>query len=280
MENKTWDNYLARRLAFPIEPHNLHSLFCPDGMTETHNDSSANKIGDNQKSLAALQRIDNNYRSSFRSSLRSTLSEGLLNNIEQMKYEDELDVSNQQLENDQLRGIQEGTYGEDSSSYYNGRRDGGSTYDEENDDIESMSRAFSVGSIDNIDDEAGATALNQESLPQMNFDDSDYYDDQAFPQPPRGYHDDQGVFQQANQGRNDDEDVLAPESVSVPRYGNVSVTEESYFYFEDHQTVPQDNYDTKSDLGAYYDDPAPDYDETIESAPLIYDSKGDTNSIT
>jgi hypothetical protein len=25
---------------------------------------------------------------------------------------------------------------------------------------------------------------------------------------------------------------------------------------------------------------APDYDETIESAPLIYDSKGDTNSIT
>lgn len=130
METKTWENLLSRRLAFPTNSRNLHFLFCPDGMG-SYNDSKTTER-DNRKSLSALQMIDNSLRASLRSSIRSNLSEGLLGQVDQlqMKYDDEIDLSNRQL-SEHFQEINEG---------------GDSAHGDNDDDLEVMSRAFSVNS--------------------------------------------------------------------------------------------------------------------------------------
>ena len=122
---------------------------------------------DTRTSLAALKRIGDSFRTmSHRSSFQS---EGLLSNLEQIQYEDELDISNHQHSQHEEHG--EGGYGDYTNSYYGDQQDDASSYAQNNDDLEVMSRAFTVDSVE-VDEQMNALSDDHE------VDDSDYYDQQ------------------------------------------------------------------------------------------------------
>eukprot|EP00804_Cyclotella_cryptica_P019971 CCRYP_007890-RA/>CCRYP_007890-RA protein AED:0.06 eAED:0.06 QI:175/0.87/0.77/1/1/1/9/101/1035 len=128
-KSKTWGDDLVKRLAFPTDAQVLHSLFCPNGITGRTYDSSTNmasSLQNNLNSLAALNRID-----------KSLHTPGMHT---QPMYEDEIDTSSRHLDI-----IEEGPHREDATgSYYDDHRDARSFCGD--DDLEVMSRAFSVNS--------------------------------------------------------------------------------------------------------------------------------------
>lgn len=128
-KSKTWGDYLVKRLTFPTDSRILHSLFCPDGITGRAYDSCNSlplSLQNNLSSLAALQRIDKTLR-----------HPGMYS---RPMYEDEIETSSRHLEI-----IQEDYHRDDATgSYYDGHRDARSFCGD--DDLEVMSRAFSVNS--------------------------------------------------------------------------------------------------------------------------------------
>ena len=127
-KSKAWGDYLVKRITFPTDSRLLHSLFCPDGITGRAYDSTNSmtlSLQNNLSSLAALQRIDKSLR-----------HPGMFT---QPMYEDEIEPSRH------LEIIEEDYHRDDATgSYYDGHRDGRSFCGD--DDIEVMSRAFSVNS--------------------------------------------------------------------------------------------------------------------------------------
>ena len=173
VETKTWGNLLARRFAFPTKCRNLHTLFCPHGMTETTFNPMAS-TRDTKTSLAALKRIGNSFRTmSHRSSFQS---EGLLSNLEQIQYEDELDYSNRQHSQHEQNG--ESRHRDPTNSYYGDQQCDASSYAQNDDDLEVMSRAFTVDSVE-IDEQMDVLGFDQQAQPTMQYDDSNYYDQES-----------------------------------------------------------------------------------------------------
>lgn len=286
METKTWGNLLSRRLAFPIDSRNLHSLFCPDG----HGMGADRNARENQKSLAALQRIDNNLRTSLRSSIRSSISDGLLGQLEQMKFEDEVDHSNKQT-SQHLEGIREG---------------GDSSHGANDDDLEAMSRAFSVNSwsVDE-EDQAVATTFEQTIPELLRLDNSDYdrelapqdfhdYEPElSVPQSPQSHPESQEQYYQQHyyeQGPashaptpyyNEQGSVSeqyykqGPASHAPPAYfdGQESVPEQQMDHNEDAISVPQSYYvedgnGSKEDMQEYHDGEGDAVQEDIQKDPF------------
>lgn len=144
---------------------------------------------DTRTSLAALKRIGDSFRTmSHRSSFQS---EGLLSNLEQIQYEDELDISNHQHSQHEEHG--EGGYGDYTNSYYGDQQDDASSYARNDDDLEVMSRAFTVDSVE-VNEQMNALSADQEVQPTMQYDDSDYYDQQ--PIESEHEHEDNGTAHQ------------------------------------------------------------------------------------
>jgi hypothetical protein len=181
-ESKPWGNLLARRLAFPFsDSRSIHTLFCPDGVTGgTYNFSThEQQHSADLTSLAALRRIDESIRSSGE-------------NLRQM-YEDE-----------QLEGIHEGSYLDEASGShfdFDGQPDVGFHHEENDDDLEAISRAFSDSNA--IEEQATAYVNDDEDTVSMTWKDNtesvahayDYEGDQK-PAPQSAY-DDHGLTEQS-----------------------------------------------------------------------------------
>jgi hypothetical protein len=256
METKTWCNYLSRRLAFPVS-RNIHTLFCPDGMVET-----VSELRENTKSLAALHRIDDNFRGSLRSSIRS---EGLLSNVDRMQYEDDYGESNRQM-SEHLEG-----HCDDEAAYYDDKKDGGSTtLGDNDDDIEVISRAFSEYLEDhgpflrthnsNQDEHVYDDEAQTDHVPQDVLDDSEYLKDHG-PFPRTHYsnqdehvYDDEALTDHVPQAYRDDQD-------SLPSQYDDGISAPECFHVGD---VYIDEDDSKTDT--YGDEATTEYDE---SAPLV-----------
>jgi hypothetical protein len=239
METKTWCNYLSRRLAFPVS-RNIHTLFCPDGMVET-----VSEPRENTKSLAALHRIDDNFRGSLRSSIRS---EGLLSNVDRMQYEDDYGESNRQM-SEHLEG-----HCDDEAAYYDDKKDGGSTtLGDNDDDIEVISRAFSVGSIDSL-----VMQDHEDMLSPNLLDDSEYLEDHGPFLRTHNSNQDEHVYDDEAQTDHVPQDVLGDSE-----------------YLEDHEPFPRTHYSNQDEH--VYDHKAPAdhvpqaYRDDQDSLPSQYD---------
>lgn len=191
---------------------------------------------ENTKSLAALHRIDDNFRGSLRSSIRS---EGLLSNVDCMEYEDDYGESNRQII---------------TAAYYDDKKDGGSTtLCDNDDDIEVISRAFSVGSID-----SSVMQDHEDILSPDLFDDWEYLEDH-------------GPFLRTHNS-NQDEHVYDDEARTdhVPQ----DVLDDSE-YLKDHGPFPRTHYSNQDEH--VYDDKAPTdhvpqaYHDDQDSLPSQYD---------
>ena len=244
MQTKTWGNYLAKRMTFPMDSRNLHYLFCPDDRGSGETTSR-----DNRKSVAALQRIDNNLRMSIRS---------ITSGLEQALYDDGMDGSRR------LGGISESG---DTASHH-ADNDRASFYADPDDDIDAISRAFSVASMEDLDtEEYTADHTNAGGLPQNFLDDSENYDSQPISHDPQTYHSDQES--QEHQSNYDDQEIhnYHSDAGSMPRslYNDENEPRAQSFYEEN---CCEDTQDMKSLAQEYYD--------TDEAVPFI----SDANSIT
>ena len=261
MQTKTWGNYLAKRMTFPMDSRNLHHLFCPD-----YEGSKNATSRDNRKSVAALQRIDNSLRMSIMSELDQNDNNPRLSilsmqsELEQSLYDDD-DMDGPR----RLDGISE-------SGDTRVDNDRASVFGDPDDDIETMSRAFSVTSLEDLDtEELIDDNTNSGGLPKF-LDESENDDSQFIPQDPQTYYNDQGS--QASQSNYGDQEMHDYHSSagSIPRslYGDESAPAQSFVdeecYEETHNT--NEISDKRSLVEEYYD--------TGEAAPFF----SDTNSIT